>query len=173
MPILSVQRTPHKKRGIIRRDLQNWYEYDLDYARRKIYLLQKELGLLVPLKGRRIGKFNQYCISTELDRFKNEGRVNNITEGSLEDGEPEGQTMNTFIRHLVATLSRRKPTFHKLNLYTELPRELYEDLHDWPVPSLRNKAKVREFPLDYRCTVKFEIYPQGSTTIYMTSTANA
>jgi hypothetical protein len=162
-----------KKRGILRRDLQDWYGYNSNYARRKIYLLQKELGLLVPVKGLRSGRLQQYCISTELDKFKNEGRLNNIAAGSLEEGEHVGQTMNTFIRHLAAKLSRAKPTFHKLNLYTELPRELYEDLHDWPVPSLKNKAKVKEFPLGYRRTVKFEIYPEGSTSIYMSSTANA
>src|SRR5215208_4095168 len=27
-----------QRRGIIRRDIQNWYGYNLDYARRKIYL---------------------------------------------------------------------------------------------------------------------------------------
>jgi hypothetical protein len=55
-----------QKRGIVRRDLQEWYNYNSNYARRKLYLLQKELGLLVPLSGRhRIGRFQQYCISTE------------------------------------------------------------------------------------------------------------
>ena len=161
-----------RKRGVIRQDLQNKYNYNSNYARRKIYLLQ-ELGLLVPLKGRRIGKFQQYCISTELDKFKNDGRLKSTTSGSVENEEHEGQTMNTFIRHLAAKLSGRKPTFHKLNLYTELSRDLYEDLKDWPVLSLRNKAKVTEFRLDHRRTVKFEIYPEGITTIYMSSTANA
>jgi hypothetical protein len=80
--------------------------------------------------------------------------------------------MHTLIQYLVATLSRRKPTFHKLTLYTELPREIYEDLR-WPIPSLRNKVKVREFRLDYRRTVKFEVPHEGSTGIHMTSTANA
>ena len=89
-----------------------------------MYLLQKELGLLVPLKGRRSGRFKQYCISTELDKFKDEGRFRGITPDSPEGEEQENQGMKTLIRHLVATLSRRKPTFHKLNLHTELPREL-------------------------------------------------
>src|SRR5215211_810303 len=34
-----------QKRGIVRADLQRWYNYNSNYARRKIYLLlQKELG---------------------------------------------------------------------------------------------------------------------------------
>ena len=37
---------------------------------------------------------------------------------------------------------------------------------------MRNKAKVREFRLDRRRTVRFEIYPEGGTSIYMVSTAN-
>jgi hypothetical protein len=161
-----------QKRGIVRRDLEKWYNYNSNYARRKIYLLQKEIGLLVPLKGRRNGRFQQYCISTELDKFKEEYLQNVAAAGSPVKEEQQGQTMRTLIQHLVATLSRRKPTFHKLNLYTELPRELYEDLHKWPIPSRINKGKVREFRLDRRRTVKFEIYPDGSTGIFMVSTAN-
>ena len=79
--------------------------------------------------------------------------------------------MQTFIQHLVTTLSRRKPTFHKLHLYTKLPSELYRDIN-WIVPSLRNKAKVKEFRLEYRRLVGFEIFPDGTTAIHMTSTAN-
>lgn len=161
-----------QKRGIVRPDLQNWFNYNSNYARRKVYLLQKRHGLLIPLKGRRIGRFQQYCISTELDKFKGEYPSGAAAAGSPME-EQEGQTMSTLIHHLVATLSRRKPTFHKLNLYTQLPRELYEDLHEWHIPSLRNKAKVREFRLDRRRTVRFEIYPEGTTGIYMASTANA
>lgn len=162
------------KRGFTRQDLQNRYSnYNSNYARRKMYLLQKEIGLLVPLKGRRSGRFQQYCISTELDKFKVEGSFRGITADSPEGEEQEGQNMKTLIRHLAATLSRRKPTFHKLHLYTALHRELYDDLHRWPIPSSRNKAKVKEFRLDRRRTVKFEIYPEGGTVIYMVSTANA
>jgi hypothetical protein len=162
-----------RKRGFTRQDLQNRYNnYNPNYARRKMYLL-KEMGLLVPLKGRRSGRFQQYCISTELDKFKGEGRFRGITPDSPEGKEQESQNIKTLIRHLAAALSRRKPTFHKLILYTALPRELYDDLHRWPIPSPRNKAKVKEFHIDRRRTVKFEIYPEGGTVIYMVSTANA
>jgi hypothetical protein len=159
-----------QKRGILRSDLQKWYNYNSNYARRKIYLLQKELGLLTPIKGRRSGRFQQYCISTELDKFKEEkGRSSlNSRNSALEQ---DSQTMWTFLQHLVATLSRRKPTFHKLHLYTKLPSELYADI-DWIIPSTRNKAKVREFRLEYRRLVGFEIFPDGTTGIHMVSTAN-
>jgi hypothetical protein len=163
-----------RKRGFTRNDLQNRYNnYNPNYARRKMYLLWKEMGLLVPLKGRRSGRFQQYCISTELDKFKDEGRFGGITPDSPEMEEQESQYMKTLIRHFVACLSRRKLTFHKLSFYIKLPQELYDDLYGWPIPSSRNKAKVKEFHLDRRRTVKFEIYPEGGTVIYMVSTANA
>jgi hypothetical protein len=153
--------------------LQRWYNYNCNYARRKIYLLQKELGLLVPLRGRRrIGRFQQYCISTELDKFNEEYRDVDFGSDGSSSEEQDGQVIRTFIQHLAATLSRRKPTFHKLHLYTELPQEIYEDLN-WPVPSTRNKAKINEFLIEYRRSVRFEIYPEGTTGIYMVSTANA
>ena len=160
-----------QKRGIVRPDLQKWYNYDSNYARRKIYLLQKELGLLVPLRGRhRIGRFQQYCISTELDKFNEDQNIDRGIDDSTV--EREGQARRTLIQHLVAILSRRKPTFHKLYLYAELPSELYDDLN-WAVPSSRNKAKVKEFPIEHRRSVRFEIYPEGTAGIYMVSTANA
>jgi hypothetical protein len=160
-----------QKRGIVRLDLQKWYNYDSNYARRKIYLLQKELGLLVPLKGRhRIGRFQQYCISTELDKFNEDQNIDRGIDDSIV--EREGQGRRTLIQHLVSTLSKRKPTFHKLYLYAKLPPELYDDLN-WAVPSSRNKAKVKEFPIEHRRSVRFEIYPEGTAGIYMVSTANA
>ncbi|HEX2471676.1 MAG TPA: hypothetical protein VHJ59_02885 [Nitrososphaera sp.] len=85
--------------------------------------------------------------------------------------EEGSHAMRTFIQHLVATLGRRKPTFHKLHLYTKLPSELYTDI-DWVVPSTRNKAKVKEFRLEYRRLVGFEIFPDGTTGNHMVSTAN-
>jgi hypothetical protein len=161
-----------QKRGIVRPDLQKWYNYDSNYARRKMYLLQKELGLLVPLRGRRrIGRFQQYCISTELDKFNEDQNIDRDIDNSSVEGGGQAPRM-TLIQHLVATLSRRKPTFHKLYLYTELPSELYDDLN-WAVPSARNKAKVKEFPIEHRRSVRFEIYPEGTAGIYMVSTANA
>jgi DNA repair protein RadA len=160
-----------QKRGIIRLDLQRWYNYNSNYARRKIYLLQKELGLLVPLGGRRrVSRFQQYCVSTELDKFNEEDRnTRDSMDGSSVGGD--GQARRTLIQHLVATLSRRKPTFHKLHLYTALPSELYDDLN-WALPSTRNKAKTKEFPIEHRRSVEFEIYPEGTTAIHMVSTAN-
>jgi hypothetical protein len=166
-----------QKRGIIRSDLYKCY--NSDYARRKIYLLQKDLGLLVPINDRRSGRFQQYCISTELDRFKEESHASSSTnsDSAVKQGEKIGadQSMQTsstsLIQHLVAALSRKKPTFHKLHLYTKLPPELYGDI-DWSVPSTRNKAKVKEFPLEYRRSVGFEIFSDGTTGIHMTSTSN-
>lgn len=161
-----------QKRGIVRRDLQNWYNYNPNYARRKIYILQKDLGLLVPLSShRRIGRFQQYCISTELDKFHEEIQNTRAgVDGSSVGGD--GQTPRMLIQYLVAILSRKKATFHKLQLYTELPSELYEDLK-WAIPSPRNKGKIGEFQIEHRRLVKFEIYPEGGTYISMSSTANA
>ena len=161
-----------QKRGIVRRDLQNWYNYNPNYARRKIYILQKHLSLLVPLSGHpRIGRFQQYCISTELDKFHEEiQNTRSNVNGSSVGGD--GQAHRTLIQYLVSTLSRRKPTFHKLQLYTELPSELYDDLK-WAILSPKNKAKTKEFPIEHRRSVKFEIYPEGGTNINMSSTANA
>ncbi len=166
-----------RKRGFTRQDLQKRYNYGSDYARRKIYLLQKELGLLVPLKGRRSGRFQQYCISTELDKFKDKAGLSPNTRAhlSLKQGEEQEECQpmqtSTFIQHLVAILNRKEFTFHKLHLYTKLPPDLYAGI-DWIVPSTRNKAKVKEFPLEFRRSVGFEIFPNGTTGIQMISTAN-
>ncbi len=161
-----------QKRGIVRRDLQNWYNYNPNYARRKIYILQKNLGLLVPLGGHpRIGRLQQYCISTELDKFHEEIQHTHagVDDSSAEDDD---QAHRTLIQYLVSTLRSRKLTFHKLQLHTELPSELYEDLA-WAIPSPKNKAKVKEFRIEHRRSVTFEIYPEGGTNINMSSTANA
>jgi hypothetical protein len=83
----------------------------------------------------------------------------------------EDQATRTFIQQLIVILSRRKPSFHKLHLYTKLPSDLYADIN-WLVPSTKNKAKIKEFPLEHRRSIGFEIFPDGTTSIHLVSTAN-
>jgi hypothetical protein len=158
-----------QKRGIIRLDIENWYHYNSNYARRKLYLLQNQHHLLVPLKGgRRIRRFQQYCIATERDKFSEEKQSRHI---GIDFATEENQSAETLIQHLVVALSRRKPRFHKLHFYTKLPPEIYTDI-DWTIPSMINKGKVKEFRLDYRRSVGFEIFPDGAAVIQLTCTDN-
>lgn len=152
-----------KKRGLTRQDLQNWYNWNTDYARRKIYLL-RERRLLVEIKGRRSGKFKQYCISTESDNFRASHQSNASQASAINEGE-------SLVQNLAAELIKRNPTFHKLFLYTNLPKDLYGGLK-WNIRSPENKAKVQEFPIDFRRSVEFSITPDGATTIIMSCTAN-
>lgn len=153
------------KRGVVRTDLERWYRYDSGYARRRIFLLTRKNGLLKPIKGRRIGRLQEYFISTELDRFAHPAGFRR----PLSDEELQEAT--TFIQYLVGLLSERKPTFHKLSFYAKIPADLYSDLA-WRVEDPANKTKVNEFRLDYRRTVKFNISPNGTTVIYLESTQN-
>jgi hypothetical protein len=152
-----------KKRGLTRQDLQDWYNLSTDYARRKIYLLRKR-GLLVEITGRRTGKFKQYCISTESDNFKASPQSIASEPFAINGG-------NSFIQNLAAELIRKKPSFHKLFLYTNIPKDLYGPLK-WTIRSPKNKAKVEKFPIDFRRWVEFSITPDGTTTIMLSSTAN-
>jgi hypothetical protein len=152
-----------KKRGLTRQDLQNWYNLSSDYARRKIFLL-RERGLLVEVTGRRKGKFKQYCISTESDNFKASPQPNASQPLVINEG-------NSFIQDLAAELLKRKPSFHKLFLYTNIPKDLYGPLK-WIIRSPKNKAKVEKFLIDFRRWVEFSITPDGATTIMLSATAN-
>jgi len=152
-----------KKRGLTRQDLQDWYNLSTDYARRKIYLL-RERELLVEIMGRRTRKFKQYCISTESDNFKASSQSNASQPFAINGG-------NSFIRNLAAELLRKKPSFHKLFLYTNISKDLYGQLK-WTIRSLKNKAKVEKFLIDFRRWVEFSITPDGATTIMLSATAN-
>lgn len=152
-----------KKRGLTRQDLQNWYNLNTAYSRRKIYLL-REIGLLVEIKGRRRGKFKEYCISTESDNFQASHQSNVSQDSAITERE-------SLVENLAAELIKKRPTFHKLFLYTNIPKDLYDALK-WTIQSPQNKAKVKEFPIDFRRSVEFSISPDGATTIMMSCTAN-
>lgn len=151
-----------KSRGVIRPDIEKWNNCSKDYARRKIYLMM-EAGLILPIQGRRMGRFQEYFISTEVDGFAHPDAPRTLTDSDIKE-------VNTFIQYLVGLLARKRPTFHKLSFFTQIP-ELYEKL-PWSIGDPRNKSKVKKFRIESHRTVQFSVSPSGTTAVYLESTRN-
>lgn len=152
-----------KSRGVIRPDIEKWNNCGGDYARRKIYLMM-EAGLIVPIQGRRRGRFQEYIISTEIDSFAHPDAPRKLPDSDIKE-------VNTFIQYLVGLLTRKRPTFHKLSFFTQIRPELYGDLA-WSISDPQNKSKVKKFRIENHRTVQFIVSPSGATAVYLESTQN-
>jgi len=161
-----------ENRGLIRQDIIN-LEYKQAYAKKILYECQKN-KLLVPLKGYKNGRFKQYFLSTEIEKF--------IDKKDNMQSESKLDSMSlTVIQILVNEITGRKPQFYKfvmhIKMYEPLTatieeveefKQIYLSLtsnNEWILKSNNNKAKVKQFRLEHKRSCTIEVYPNGKTII--------
>jgi hypothetical protein len=160
-----------QRRGLIRTDLSG---YSPNYARRILYRLQ-EKDVLKPIDSRRrIGKFQEYFLTTKIDGFiDNIDDIEKKSKYDVKQREKEEEGNISFMQYLISYLSAQKPTFHKLVLQTHIPEGYYNALgHQWIVQNELNETKIKEYNLDFRRSAIVKVSPNGTVMIHLESTYN-
>lgn len=173
--ILSLAAFIHntEKRGLLRADLEK-QGYTPSYARRILYLFQ-EKGLLKPIEGRRrIGRLQEYFLTTKIDKYiESMDDIEKVAKYNDMQRELEEQEAFSFIQNLISYLSSQNPTFHKLLLLTQIPSKYYNTLpQSWIIEHPTNGTKVKHYNLDFRRNAAVNISPNGTTMIHLESTYN-
>jgi hypothetical protein len=161
-----------EKRGITRVDLVNRLKYSEKYAKKLLYECQSN-KLLVPLEGRKQGRFNEYFLTTEIDKFL-ERQKQQKRNGSK---QPVDYKELSVIQIIINEITQRKPTIHKIFIHFKtLPLEkdvtfddaIYQSLlakDNWIVKSKENKAKVKSFNLESKRSCTIQVYPLGKIVV--------
>ena len=135
-----------ENRGITREDLVNRFQYSIDYAKKIIYEYKCNY-LLIHLEGHKQGRFKEYFLVIEIERFlqkqvNNSGRQQQLNSSQL-----------SVIQILVNGIIGRKPTFHKLMM-----------MHvkiDGVSESFDNKINLRDAAVNYKFTKMQQINPMN------------
>ncbi|ALI37146.1 hypothetical protein NMY3_02959 [Candidatus Nitrosocosmicus oleophilus] len=164
-----------ENRGLIRQDIID-LKYTYTYAKKILYECQSK-KLLIPLNGYKKGRFNEYFLSTIIERFL-EKQSESKGNGQIVDSKNPPLSV---IQILINEITGRKPQFHKffihIKMYDPLTAtvEQVEDIKqiylsltktkEWIIKSSKNKAKVKQFRLEHKrsCTVK--VYPNGKVIV--------
>jgi len=158
-----------KNRGITRDDLVNRQNYSERYAKKLLYECQSN-KLLVPLEGRKQGRFNEYFLATEIDKFLER-------QQQQKKGHPLDSNEISVIQIIINEITQRKPTIHKVVIhFNTLPLEkdvtfddaIYQSLlkeDNWIVKSQNNKAKVKSFNLESKRSCTIQVYPIGKIVV--------
>lgn len=161
-----------ENRGLIRQDIMD-LGYTDTYAKKILFECQKR-KLLIHLDGYKQGRFKEYFMSTEIEKFLekkgNKPSVSKIDSMSL-----------TVIQILINEITGRKPQFHKfvmhIKMYDPLTatveeveefKQIYLSLtrnSEWIIKSNKNKAKVKQFRLERKRSCTFQVYPNGKIIV--------
>ena len=162
-----------EKRGLIRTDLEKQGNTP-NYARRILYLFQ-EKNVLRPIDGRRrIGRLQEYFLTTEIDKYiNNMDGIDKTAKYNVKQREKEEEESFSFIQFLISYLSAQRPTFHKLVLQTQIPKDYYNILgRHWNIKDALNKTKVTDYNLGFRRCAIVKVSPNGTVMIHLESTNN-
>jgi hypothetical protein len=161
-----------ENRGLIRQDLID-LGYENSYAKKIQHECQKN-KLLIPLDGYKQGRFKEYFLSTEIERFLDK-KGNKQSESKLD-------SMNlTVIQILINEITGRKPQFHKFVLHIKMYNPLtatvdeveeFEQIYlsltrnsEWILKSNNNKGKVKPFRLEHKRSCTVQVYPKGKIVV--------
>jgi hypothetical protein len=161
-----------KNRGITRDDLVKRLKHSEKYAKRLLFECQSN-NLLVPLDGHKQGRFKEYFLSTEIDKFLERQQQQQHKKGSRELSDANELSV---IQILINEITQRKPTFHKIFIhFNTLPLdekfefdEVYQSLTEknhWTEKSKNNMAKVKSFRLEYKRSCTIQVYPKGKVIV--------
>lgn len=161
-----------ENRGLIRQDLLD-LDYKKTYAKKILFECQRS-KLLIPLDGYNKGRFKEYFLSTEIERFLDR-------KGDKQSESKLDHASLTVIQILVNEITGRKPQFHKfvmhIKMYEPLTatieeveefKQIYLSLSsnkDWILKSTKNKAKVKQFRLEHKRSCTFQVYPNGKVIV--------
>jgi hypothetical protein len=162
-----------EKRGLLRTDLEK-VGYTPNYARRILYRFQ-EKKVLKPIDGRRrVGRLQEYFLTTKIDQYiDNMDDLEKTAKYNVKQREKEEEDIFSFIQYLISYLSAQRPTFHKLVLQTQIPKDYYNILgRHWIVEDALNKTKVTDYGLDFRRSAMVKVSPNGTVMIHLESTYN-
>jgi hypothetical protein len=146
-----------ENRGLIRQDIID-LKYTDTYAKKILYECQSK-KLLIPLDGYKQGRFKEYFLSTEIERFL-ENQSESKGNGQVTDSNNPPLSV---IQILINEITGRKPQFHKFVLHIKMCDPLtatveeveeFEQIYlsltkikEWIIKSSKNKAKVKQFRL--------------------------
>jgi len=121
-----------EKRGITRVDLVNRLKYSEKYAKKLLYECQSN-KLLVPLEGRKQGRFNEYFLTTEIAKFLER-------QQQKKKVPPLNSNELSVIQIIINEITQRKPTIHKIFIHFKtLPLEKDVTFDDAIYQSLSEK----------------------------------
>lgn len=161
-----------ENRGLIKQDLID-LGYKEAYAKKILFECQK-CKLLIPLDGYKQGRFKEYFLSTEIEKFLdkkgNKQSVLKIDSMSL-----------TVIQIMINEITGRKPLFHKFVIHIKMYDSLTATVHEveefkqiylsltrnseWIIKSNKNKAKVKQFRLEHKRSCTFQVYPNSKIIV--------
>ncbi len=164
-----------ENRGLIRQDIID-LGYTDTYAKKILFECQKR-KLLIPLDGYKKGRFKEYFLSTEIERFLEKESESKGNGQVIDSNNPP----LSVIQILINEITGRKPQFHKfvihIKMYDPLTAtvEQVEDfaqsylsltkIKEWIIKSSKNKAKVKQFRLEHKRSCTVEVYPNGKVIV--------
>jgi hypothetical protein len=158
-----------ENRGITREDIVDRLGYPSSYAKKVMYEC-KNNKLLTHLEGYKQGRFKEYFLPTEIDRFIEKQSSNSKLEESLDHSQL------SVIQILINEITGRKPTFHKLMIHVKMVSassgfdqdyNLLTAKNGWIVKSQKNKAKVKSFKLEHKRSCTIQVYPNGKLIVIL------
>jgi len=162
-----------ENRGITRKDLVQRLSYEKSYAKKILHECQK-VELLKHLEGHKQGRFKEYFLTTEIDKFLE--RQQQQKRKGLQQQQVDSTELSA-IQIIINEITGRKPTFHKLVIhFNTLPLEkditfddaIYKSLlskDNWILKSKENKAKVKSFSLESKRSCTIQVYPIGKIIV--------
>lgn len=135
-------------------------------------IMQRSCGKgLVLTHPERVGNEYQYVLSNMQDIVKtgNVAKRNSTAKrdkdgkGEREDNALENSLENFFLQILK---NKPNPEFHNITLESKLQDNGdYHNLHNWDMPSPKNKAKIFKKMISRKRSFNIMIYPNGTTII--------
>jgi hypothetical protein len=158
-----------ENRGITKQDVVEKFDYSDSYAKKIIFECTSN-KMLTYLEGHKQGRFKEYFLSTEIERFIEKQSSNNKQGKSLDPSQL------SVIQILVNEITAREPTFHKLMIHVKMivsdngfdkDYNLLTAKNEWIVKSQKNKAKVKSFKLENKRSCTIQVYPNGKLIVIL------